>query len=147
MKTLYDRLGVTPQASLKAIQQSFFRKAKQFDPDNPANKGNADARLQYLAVHDAYRTLSDPEARRKYDRTLQMESLTMRVKAARTMRTLSRTLIVMLAMVIGGSFYFKYQPQRYANTASVAAPAQAGTRPAAADNVVTQQDGAIPAAR
>ena len=74
MKTLYERLGVTPQASLNAIQQSFFRLARKFDPENPANQSNDDARAQYRAVHDAYRTLSDPAARRQYDLNLQTQS-------------------------------------------------------------------------
>ena len=46
--------------------------------------GSADAREQYRAVHDAYRTLSDPEARRIYDRSLKMPSLKQRVQSART---------------------------------------------------------------
>ena len=86
MKTLYDRLCITQQASPKAIQQSFFRLAKKYDPNVPANRGSAEMRAQYLAVHDAYRTLSDPDARRKYDGTLHKSSLTQRVKAQRLTR-------------------------------------------------------------
>ncbi len=74
MKTLYDRLGVTQHATQKAIQQSFHRLVKKFDPYSPANESNADARLQYLAIHDAYRVLSDPEARQKYDLNLRSQS-------------------------------------------------------------------------
>ena len=84
MKTLYERLGITPQATQRAIQQSFYRLAKKFDPNNPANLSRADARAEYAAVHDAFRTLSDPETRRKYDSTLQKLSLAQRVKAQRT---------------------------------------------------------------
>jgi len=83
MKTLYERLGITPQASERAIQQSFFRLARKFDPNNPVNRDNAEVRAKYIAVHDAYRTLSDPDARRKYDSTLQKLSLAQRVKAHR----------------------------------------------------------------
>ena len=83
MTTLYERLGVTPQASQKAIQQSFFRLAKKFDPKNPANASNAGARENYLAVHEAYRTLSDPELRSKYDVSLQKPSLAERTRAHR----------------------------------------------------------------
>lgn len=80
MKTLYDCLGITPQASQKAIQQSFFRLAKKFDPYNPANHDNADARSQYFAVQEAYRTLSDSDARANYDRTLRKQSPLQRQK-------------------------------------------------------------------
>ncbi len=57
MKTLYDQLSVTVQASPKAIQQAFFRLAKKFDPKNPANHGIADAGTHYRTVHEAYRIL------------------------------------------------------------------------------------------
>ena len=86
MKTLYDQLGVTVQASPKAIQQSFFRLAKKFDPKNPANQGNAAASVQYLAVREAYRILSDTETRRKYDQSLVAPTLTQRVQNARAQR-------------------------------------------------------------
>jgi len=81
MKTLYEQLGVTPQATLNAIQQSFFRLARKLDPDNPANQSSADVHAQYRAVHDAYRTLADPAARRQYDLSLQTQS---RLRTPRT---------------------------------------------------------------
>ncbi len=83
MKTHYEQLGLTPQASQRAIEQSFLRLAKKFDPKDPGNGSKADARDQYQAVHDAYRTLSDANARRLYDLTLRTMSLSERVKAAR----------------------------------------------------------------
>jgi len=85
MKTLYDRLGVTPQATQKAIQQSYFRLVKKFDPYNPDHQNNADTRLQYLVIHDAYRVLSDPEARQKYDLNLRTQSQMYRAPAGRAM--------------------------------------------------------------
>jgi len=80
MKTLYQQLGITPQASQKAIQQSFFRLARKFDPSNLANQDSAAAREQYAAVQYAYRTLSDPDARANYDRSLQTQPLLHRAK-------------------------------------------------------------------
>ena len=70
MKTYYDQLGVTPQASFTAIQQSFFRLARKLDPKLPENEGNEAIREQYLAVQTAYRALSDAERRYSYDRDL-----------------------------------------------------------------------------
>ena len=58
----------------------------KFDRNDPANQGNADARTQYLAVQDAYRTLSEREARRKYDRVLRKPSLTQRAQTQHTIR-------------------------------------------------------------
>jgi len=67
LKTLYERLGIGPQASPKLIQRAFYRLVKKFDPYNPENQGKADAYSKYLDVHDAYHVLSDPDARRQYD--------------------------------------------------------------------------------
>jgi len=64
LKTLYERLGIGPQASPKLIQRAFYRLVKKFDPYNPENQGKADAYSKYLDVHDAYHVLSDPDARR-----------------------------------------------------------------------------------
>jgi DnaJ-class molecular chaperone len=86
MKTYYEQLGLTPQASVRAIEQSFLRLAKKYDPKDPANQDNAEAPVLYQAVHDAYRTLNDPEARRVYDQTLRVQTLSERVKAARAMQ-------------------------------------------------------------
>jgi curved DNA-binding protein CbpA len=75
MKTLYQQLGITPQASQTVVQQSFFRLAKKLDPKNPLNQSNERARAEYLAVQSAYRTLSNLESRANYDRSLQIQSL------------------------------------------------------------------------
>lgn len=83
MKTHYEQLGLTPQASARAIEQSFLRLARKFDPRDQANGNSAEARAQYQAVHEAYRTLSDADLRRTYDVTLRTQSLSERVKAAR----------------------------------------------------------------
>ena len=86
MKTHYEQLGLPPQASVRAIEKAFLRLARKFDPKDPANWGNADARAQYQAVYEAFRTLRDANARRNYDATLRPQSLSQRVKAARAMQ-------------------------------------------------------------
>jgi DnaJ-class molecular chaperone len=75
MKTFYEQLGITPHASQTAIQQSFFRLAKKLDPKNPLNQDSERARTEYLAVQSAYRTLSNPDSRCDYDRSLQLQLL------------------------------------------------------------------------
>ena len=87
MKTHYQQLGLTPQASARAIEQSFLRLAKKYDPKDPANSASADALALYQAIHDAYRTLKNPEERRNYDLTLRTQSLAERVKSARLTQT------------------------------------------------------------
>jgi len=68
MKTLYEQLGVTPQASHTAIQQSYQRLTRKLDPDNTLHLAGEHARAEYLAVQNAYRTLSDVQTRAEYDR-------------------------------------------------------------------------------
>lgn len=88
MKTHYEQLGLTPQASPRAIEQSFLRFAKKYDPKDPANSSNPGAKAEYQAVHDAYRILSDATARANYDLTLRTQTLSERVKAARVAQAL-----------------------------------------------------------
>lgn len=84
MKTHYEQLGLTPQASARAIEQSFLRLSKKYDPKDLANGTGADVLTAYQAVHEAYRILNNPEARREYDLTLRGQTLAERVKAARS---------------------------------------------------------------
>lgn len=83
MKTHYEQLGLTQQASARAIEQSFLRLSKKYDPKDPANAASDEALAAYQAVHDAYRTLNDPQARRDYDLTLRGQTLAERIKAAK----------------------------------------------------------------
>ncbi len=74
MKTLYEQLGVTPLASQTAIQQSYFRLAKKLDPKCPLLPGSECAQAEYLALQNAYRTLSNAQLRAEYDRTVLQSS-------------------------------------------------------------------------
>lgn len=74
MKTLYEQLGVTPLASQTAIQQSYFRLAKKLGPENPLRPGSECAQVGYLALQNAYRTLSNVQSRAEYDLTLLQSS-------------------------------------------------------------------------
>jgi len=70
MKTLYEQLGVTPLASQTAIQQSYFRLSRKLDPDNTLHSPDDHGKADYLAVQNAYRTLSNVQMRAEYDLTL-----------------------------------------------------------------------------
>jgi len=87
MKTHYEQLGLTPQASARAIAQPFLRLSKKYDPKEPANAASGDAVAAYQAVHEAYRALNDPQARRDYYLTLRTQTLAERVSAARLAHT------------------------------------------------------------
>ena len=66
-QTLYELLGLTPDATAKEIKDAHRKLAKMYHPD--LNPDDEDAAAQFLKVNAAYTTLSDPEARTHYDRT------------------------------------------------------------------------------
>jgi curved DNA-binding protein len=59
----YETLQISPNADGDTIQRVFRLLAQRYHPDNPAC-GNAE---RFRQIHDAYRILSDPEARARYD--------------------------------------------------------------------------------
>lgn len=65
--TLYDILGVDPEASGEQIRRAYRAAARKLHPDaNPSP--DAEARFKELA--NAYETLADPERRQAYDISL-----------------------------------------------------------------------------
>ena len=58
----YRVLGVPADAGEEAVKKAYHRKARQTHPDTQ----NGD-RNQFLAVHEAYEVLADPDRRRHYD--------------------------------------------------------------------------------
>jgi len=69
---LYDILGVSPDADLADIKQSYRRLVREFHPDVSADKLAAHDR--FVAIVNAYKTLSDPLKREIYDRSRQREA-------------------------------------------------------------------------
>lgn len=63
MRDHYEVLGVSPEASAKEIKSAFRKRAKSRHPDTGAD-GDEEMRLTL----EAYKVLSDPQARREYDR-------------------------------------------------------------------------------
>ena len=69
---LYDILGVSPDADFADIKQSYRRLVREFHPDVSADKLAAHDR--FVAIVNAYKTLSDPIKREIYDRSRQREA-------------------------------------------------------------------------
>ena len=70
----YSLLGVERDASQADIQKEYYRLSRQFHPDRhfhfPSNDTKSKLVKILLNIMDAYRTLSSPEKRRKYDKHL-----------------------------------------------------------------------------
>lgn len=64
--TLYDRLGVPPDATAEEIRRAYHRAIVEVHPDR--RPGDADAAAQAAALGEAYAVLSDPARRTAYDR-------------------------------------------------------------------------------
>ena len=63
----YAILEVTPQASNKEIKRAYRRKVKKYHPD--LNQKNSPAERKIREINVAYEVLSNPDERKKYDRT------------------------------------------------------------------------------
>jgi curved DNA-binding protein CbpA len=59
----YEVLQVSPNAAIDTIHRIYRLLAQQYHPDNKET-GNA---ARFREIHDAYRVLSDPEQRARYD--------------------------------------------------------------------------------
>jgi len=69
MKTLYDLLGVRPDADDATIRAAFRKAAKTYHPD--ANAGDRAVEQRFREITAAHAVLRDPERRANYDRALE----------------------------------------------------------------------------
>lgn len=61
----YDILGVKPGSLPQEIKKAYYKAALQVHPDK--NPGDEEAQQRFQQLADAYRILSDPELRERYD--------------------------------------------------------------------------------
>lgn len=66
--TLYDELGVPPDASEDALRAGYRRRARQLHPDVAGEDGATGDAMRRL--NGAWAVLGDPEQRRRYDSSL-----------------------------------------------------------------------------
>jgi len=66
-KTHYSILGVPRSAGPDEVRKAYNKLAMKWHPDkNPSDTVKAE--LVFMAIKDAYETLSDPSKRKRYDR-------------------------------------------------------------------------------
>ncbi|XP_034674881.1 chaperone protein dnaJ 11, chloroplastic-like [Vitis riparia] len=68
--SLYDVLGIKMGATCQEIKAAYRRLARVSHPDVVANSQKDTSADEFIKIHAAYATLSDPEKRANYDRTL-----------------------------------------------------------------------------
>jgi curved DNA-binding protein len=61
----YDALGVSRTATTEEIQQAYRKLARRYHPDV---NSDPDAENRFKEISEAYQVLSDPSARKRYDR-------------------------------------------------------------------------------
>ncbi|CAK7346175.1 unnamed protein product [Dovyalis caffra] len=68
--SLYEVLGVQMGATCQEIKAAYRKLARILHPDVAANGQRKDTAYEFIRLHEAYETLSDPAKRADYDRTL-----------------------------------------------------------------------------
>lgn len=85
MGNYYEILGISRNATNRQIKRAFHKRAKETHPDT--NSNNRHAARDFMKVMEAYRCLSDPVQRKRYDKTLPKEKAeSARKKAEKTKR-------------------------------------------------------------
>lgn len=73
-RTLYEILEVSENASQEVIHAAYSRLSEKLK-SKIANAHAPDAEMLLTAISDAYRTLSNPQSRHRYDSTLAMKTV------------------------------------------------------------------------
>ncbi|CAL5418468.1 unnamed protein product [Camellia sinensis] len=68
--SLYDVLGIQMDASCQEIKTAYRRLARVLHPDVSSNGQKDTSADEFIRIHTAYSTLSDPQKRADYDRSL-----------------------------------------------------------------------------
>jgi curved DNA-binding protein CbpA len=73
-KSYYVILGLTPWATERQIRQAYRELSKLYHPDT-TNLPTAEAVSKFREINEAYASLSNPERRGAYDRSIQFSRL------------------------------------------------------------------------
>jgi len=118
IKTLYSILEVAPSASIETIEAAYRALSEKL-----AGPSGELIEARRKAVQEAYKTLSEPTQRARYDLTLAQKASPARVVAARPIMVeeperpwfaLPLIALVMVAIVVGAGLYYRHE-QRLEN--------------------------------
>ncbi|XP_020215082.1 chaperone protein dnaJ 11, chloroplastic [Cajanus cajan] len=70
MASLYEVLGISVGASCVEIKAAYRKLARTYHPDVVGMNQKEKSANQFMMIHSAYSTLSDPEKRAQYDREI-----------------------------------------------------------------------------
>ncbi|KAJ3691247.1 hypothetical protein LUZ61_020411 [Rhynchospora tenuis] len=73
--TLYDVLGIQSGATYREIKAAYRRLVLEFHPDIVPAEQKADSASEFIRIHDAYATLSDPDKKASYDRGMMVAAM------------------------------------------------------------------------
>jgi len=83
-RNLYEILQSNPLSTKKQLKRNYIRLAKKLHPDanigDPKGKKGADG-ADFSEISSAWRLLSDPRKRKRYDRSLKAEKFIMNVES------------------------------------------------------------------
>ena len=113
MNELYQRLGVSPNASAEEIKKAYRKLAKELHPDLHPDDPKAEAKFK--EINEAYELLGDPEKRKAYDKTQQVTTQHTKTGTTQTKTGQSRTPrggpIDFSQMQSGFSQFFGFDPE------------------------------------
>ncbi len=67
VKDFYQILGVEKDSSTEEVKKAYRRLAKDYHPDSQPNNHDTNNHEKFKEITEAYKVLSDPEKRKKYD--------------------------------------------------------------------------------
>ena len=106
-RTLYDILELSQVASPESIHAAYARLSEPLKAEISA--GNVDAENQLKAVSDAFKTLSNPQARQRYDQSLALRT-TGDVEIDDTpFWTWPKGVVLLLILIVFGSIYVRHE--------------------------------------
>ncbi|KAJ4775347.1 Chaperone protein DnaJ [Rhynchospora pubera] len=73
--TLYDVLRIQSGATCREIKAAYRRLVLEFHPDIVPAEQKADSASEFIRIHDAYATLSDPDKKASYDRGMMVAAM------------------------------------------------------------------------